>query len=89
MNLQKITGKLVAVNERGRIIGEDNHKAVLTNHEVELMRKLHEEYPTGHPLHWGYRRLSAKFGCTKTLARKICNYLLRAQHPAAFKRGTR
>ncbi len=76
------------MNEAGRRIGEDHHMAQLSDHEVELMRELYEEYPVGHPNHVGYRKLSAMFDCTKTLARKICNYLLRAQHPARFKRGT-
>lgn len=89
VNLQKTTAyRLVAVNAQGRRIGEDNGRSKLTEHEVELMRALHEEFEVGDARHFGYRRLAAKFGCTKTLARKICNYLLRNQHPARFKRGT-
>lgn len=50
------------------------------------MRTLYEEYPVGHPDHIGYRKLAVKFECTKTLARKICNYLVRAQRADRFKR---
>lgn len=84
----KPASRMVAVNDKGLRIGEDHGRARLTDHEVELMRRMHELHPVGHPEHWGYRRLSAKFGVTKTLARKICNYLFRAQHAARFKRGT-
>lgn len=88
VNLQKITSSTVAVNNEGRRIGQDHPKANLSDHDVELMRALHEMYPTGHPEHFGYRRLSAKFGCTKTAARKICKYLIRAQITAKHKRVT-
>jgi hypothetical protein len=81
-------GNRVAVNETGRRVGEDHPAAKLSDHEVELMRRLHEEYPEGHPQHLGYRKLASKFGVTKTLVRRICNYQLRAQTPAGFKRGT-
>lgn len=79
-------GRLVAVNEAGQRIGEDHGRARLTDHEVELMRRMHEEYPVGHPLHVGCRVLAAKFGVTKTLARKICAYKVRAQVAARWKR---
>lgn len=89
--LLKIAGKplrIVAVNDRGSRIGQDHHRATLTDHEVELMRRLHEEFEVGHPQHVGYRRLATMFDCTKTAARKICNYLIRAQTTAGFKRVT-
>lgn len=89
--LLKIAGKLkrlVAVNENGSRIGQDHHRATLSDHEIELMRRMHEEFPVGHPEHVGYRRLATKFDCTKTAVRKICNYLIRAQTTAGFKRVT-
>jgi len=82
------TSKMVAVNDTGRRIGEDHPKANLSDHEVELMRKLYELYPIDHPDHFGYRRLAAKFGCTKTAARKICKYTIRVQLASSHKRVT-
>jgi hypothetical protein len=91
-NLQKIAGyaNTAGCNERGYVIGEGHPKATLSNHEVDLMRELHEEFPVGHPQHMGYRRLAKKFEVTKTAARKICTYHSRAQYPVAFtkRRGT-
>jgi len=55
-------------------LGEAHYKAHLTDHEVELMRELHEEHPVGHPQHLGYRRLAKMFGVSKTTVRHICVY---------------
>ena len=49
-----------------------NHR--LTDHEVELMRVLHEEFPQGHPQHVGYRKLVKIFGCSYTYTANICRY---------------
>lgn len=57
--------------------GEAHPKVTLSDHEIELMRQLHEEYPTGHPKHLGYRRLAKKFNVAKTTVRAICNYKVR------------
>ena len=46
----------------------------LTDHEVELMRVMHEEFPLGHPAHVGYRKLTAIFGCSYTTTANICRY---------------
>lgn len=54
--------------------GEAHPKAALSDHEVELMRQLHEEYPVGHAKHLGYRRLAKMFDVAKTTVRQICNY---------------
>lgn len=54
--------------------GEAHPKAMLSDHEIELMRQLHEEYPVGHPKHLGYRRLAKVFDVAKTTVRHICNY---------------
>ena len=51
---------------------------VLSDHEVGLMRELHEEHPRGHPEHYGYRRLQEKFGCSRSMVRNICLYRKRA-----------
>lgn len=57
--------------------GEAHPKAMLSDHEIELMRQLHEEYAVGDPRHLGYRRLAKKFNVAKTTVRAICNYKVR------------
>ena len=84
-NLQKIAS-VVALNEAGRRIGEAHPRAVLDDVEIDHMRERHEEYPPGHPLHMGYRKLAKLFGVSKTAARKICTYAIRAQTISKFKR---
>ncbi len=58
--------RTVAVNENGKRIGEDHHRAKLTNHEVELIREMHEGG-------WGYGRLAAKFDVAKSTIQYLCN----------------
>jgi hypothetical protein len=48
--------------------------AALTDHEVELVRKLHEAHPRGHPEHMGYAVLALKFEVSKTTIRQYCRY---------------
>lgn len=48
--------------------GETHPAAKLSDHEVELIRRLHEVDG------WGYRRLVAKFEISKTQVRRICHY---------------
>lgn len=83
--LQKIAS-MVALNESGREIGEGHPRAKLSDRDVELMRTLHEAFPVGHPEHVGYRRLAAKFECSREQCRDICNYKFRAQTAARHKR---
>ena len=54
--------------------GEAHPRAALSDHEIELMRQLYEEYPVGDSRHLGYRRLAKKFGVAKTTVRQFCNY---------------
>jgi len=72
--------KLVAVNEKGRRIGEDHPRAVLTNHEVDMIFELRE-------IGWGYKRLAAKFEVSKRTIRDILKGRRRAQSPDHFVRG--
>lgn len=44
----------------------------LTDHEVELMRNLHEYHG------FGYKRLAVKFDIPRRTVRDICNYRRRA-----------
>mgnify|MGYP001558211220 CR=1 FL=1 len=70
--------RLVALNEKGRRIGEDHPCAVLTNHEVDIVFILHEEG-------WGCRRIARKLEVSRALIRKILKGELRGQFPARFK----
>ena len=56
----------------GRKKGEEHHMAQLTDHEVEMMRQLHEEEG------WGSRRLAKKFECGRSTVRDILAYRYRA-----------
>lgn len=72
-------GRLVAVDDQGRRIGEDHPAARLTDEEVELMRVLREEHG------WGWRRLAAKFEVSTQTVRRICRYERRATPAARYK----
>lgn len=65
----------VGVNEKGLRVGEDHQRAKLTDHDVELMRQLHEEDGIG------YKRLAKMFDVSREQARAICRYQARAQTP--------
>lgn len=73
-------GKLVKVNERGLRVGEDHQNAKITDHEVELMRRMHEVDKIG------YRRLAKIFDLSKTTVRNICNYRWRCQTVVKFRK---
>lgn len=70
--------RLVAVNDRGRRIGEDHPGALLSNHEVELLLTLREEG-------FSYGWLAAKFDIAKTTVQGICTCRRRAQTISAFR----
>lgn len=67
-----------AVNEKGRRIGQDHHRATLTDADVELLLLLRAEG-------WGYGRLAKKFDVSKRHVRDICNGRKRNQIPAAWR----
>lgn len=73
-------GKLIGVNDRGWRVGEDHQRAKLTDHEVELMRRLHEVEKIG------YRQLAKMFDIARTTVRDICNYRRRNQPVAKFRK---
>lgn len=70
---------LIGVNEAGRRVGEDHHRAMLTDNEVGLLLELHEEH------NWGYRRLSAKFDISRNAVKKICKGESRCQRATKWK----
>lgn len=60
-------------NEHNRRIGEDHPLSVLTDHEVDVMRSLHEDYAI--PVNV----LAEKFGVHRNTASRIVNYRVRNQ----------
>ena len=79
MTTQK-KARMVAVNEKGQRIGEDHPRAVLTDHEVDLLLELKAE---GYSLAW----LAAKFEISRFHAWRIVTGRKRSQTPARFKRN--
>lgn len=71
-------GQVVAVNERGRRVGEDHHNAGLTNHEVDLLLAMRDEGCT-------YRFLADCFGISKSSVAMICRGERRCQVAMNFK----
>lgn len=55
--------------------GDDHHQAKLTDHDVELIRQLHEEGGLTH------RELAEKFDCSRQNISAIVNYRSRTQAP--------
>lgn len=73
--------KLVGVNEKGLRVGEDHPRAKLTNRDVELIRRLHEEGMS-------YRKIAIKFDVSVMLVCYICTYRRRSSTAVAFKKST-
>lgn len=65
---------VINLNERGNRIGESNPKAVLTDHEVELLRTLRDEGFT-------YGWLAEKFDQSVHAVGRICRMERRNQLP--------
>jgi len=76
-------GMLIAVNEKGRAIGESHANAKLSDAHVELIRDLFEEGFSS------YRTLAEKFGVHKATIADIVNYRRRAQTPADWRPAKR
>jgi hypothetical protein len=55
----------------GHRIGESHPRARLSDHDVTLIRTLHEEH------HLGYATLAAKFEAPKSTIRNVCTYRTR------------
>lgn len=78
--------RMLGFNEHGMRIGETHQRAKLSDHEVDLLRELHEEYPRGHARHMGYRQLAVKFDISIGHCRDICLYRYRAQTIATTRK---
>jgi hypothetical protein len=62
-----------SVNDRGFVVGEDHHRAKLTDHDVELVLYLRNEEG------WTYAQIAAKMEVGRTTVANICRYRTRAQ----------
>lgn len=71
--------RLVGVNEQGQVVGQDHHRAVLSDHEVQLLLEMRGEG-------FSYEWLSAKFEVSKSCVQKICTGRSRTQVPARYVR---
>lgn len=73
-----MNNRLVGVNERGLRVGQDHHRAKITDRDVELIRMLHEAGMS-------YRVIAEKFEVSKMLVCYICTYRRRASAAVRFK----
>lgn len=71
--------RLLPRDENGRVVGEAHHMARLTNHEVDLIRELHEEH------RMSYRALAHMYSVPKATIARICRYERRATTPAQWR----
>lgn len=72
--------KLVGFNEKGSRVGETHHRARLTDHDVDLIRDLREEYGLT------YQEIADKFEISKSTVRDIVKCRRRWQRPETWKR---
>lgn len=57
----------ISISDKGKRCGQSHGQAKLTDHEVELMRKLHESG-------YGYKRLAKLFEISRSQAMRIVRY---------------
>lgn len=82
---------LVGVNEKGLRVGETHHRAKLTDHDIDLIRELHD--PTyddaGNVIAPGlsYNVLAEKFCCSKSTIRDIVKCRRRFQFVSHWKQA--
>ena len=70
--------RIVAVNARGLRIGESHPRAVLTDHEVDLLLELRAERKS-------YGWLAVTFEISKSQVARICRGDSRSQVPDAWR----
>jgi ribosome-binding protein aMBF1 (putative translation factor) len=71
--------KYVAINEKGRRVGENHHRANLSDEQVDRIRDLHEDHDLS------YQQLAKMYNVSKQTIASICQYARRAQTPFGFK----
>lgn len=88
--MTKTRGRMIAVNERGRRIGEGHPRAKLTDQEIDWIRELAEPEldAEGRVLRRGlsYLEIAEKFEISKGQVSKIGSCKQRAQTAVRFKR---
>jgi hypothetical protein len=67
--------RVVGVNAKGYRVGEDHHRARLTDGEIAIMRRLRAEG-------WSLQALADKFEVSKTHAWRVCQRRQRSQKVA-------
>lgn len=68
----------LGVNENGLRVGQDHQNAKLSDREVDLIRRLHEDGMS-------YKRLADKFGVAKSTVASIVKYQRRGQIAVYWK----
>lgn len=63
--MNNLTKRVASVNDAGHVIGQDHHRARLTDHDVDLMRELRDDGMT-------LSEIASKFECSKTQVSDIC-----------------
>jgi len=71
--------RIVGIDERGNRVGEDHPRAKLSDHEVELIRELHEGGMS-------CAEIARKFEVAKSTVSLIVNFKRRATAPMGFRR---
>ena len=74
---QRAKNRLLAVNDRGYVVGEQHHRAKLDDHDVELILALRAE---GMP----QKLVAEKFEVSRRTVRDIESGKTRAQVPTAW-----
>lgn len=73
--------RMIGIGENDRVVGESHGRCKLTDHDVDLMRELREEYGLA------YKDIAEKFEISVSTAHDICNYRLRCNVPVRWKRA--
>ena len=71
--------KLIGINDDGRRVGQDHHRAQYTDKEVETVRQLKEQRMT-------YRQIAEKMDMPYWTVSRLCRHERRAQTPTKFKK---
>ncbi len=70
---------LAGYTHEGLRIGETHHRAKYTDHEIDMVRDLHEKEGMG------YKKVAKVMDMPLRTVRSICNYTTRTEKPVRFK----
>lgn len=65
----------VALNEYGRPIGQNHHRAHVPDETIDLIREMREDQ------HLSYGQIAKELGLKRSYVQKVANYEIRAQQP--------